>query len=205
MTHQATGTVVELTTRNFTSKAGKSLTKHGVRLDSGQAFELDGFKQSFSVGDKIHALGVALKYKVWTMTGGISPGAPAMPASAPSPGGAPAPTSGAPRSSGASSGGGGGYSSRDVGFPIPQDSYQMAIIRQNALTNAVSLVNEAYGVATGTAEDIAHEVAVRLNTALKLAYKMASFSSGQLDSIAAEEVAREVRGTLAKGAARDTE
>lgn len=192
MTHQANGTVVTLTTRDLTSKAGKPFTKHGVKLDSGQEFELDGFKQIYSVGDKVSAVGVALKYRVWTSTGALAHGAPEMPRS----GGSPAPS--APRTSGSGA--------SESGFPIPAASYQMSIIRQNALTSAVNLVNTALGERISDGEDDPTAttrnqkiISQRADLAIKIAYKFASFSSGYLDTIAAEEMAKEARGLLARG------
>ena len=82
MTHQATGKVTSLTVRNLISKAGKAFSKHGVKLDSGQEFELDGFKQKYAVGDLVDSVGVAFKYKMWTETGTSGRGLPAMPSSA---------------------------------------------------------------------------------------------------------------------------
>ncbi len=186
MTHQATGTVTELTIRNLVSKAGKAFQKHGVKLDSGQEFEVDGFKQKYSVGQALINVGVAQKYKVWTETGSPAIGAPAMPGKA---GGFATPP-GAARET-ATSGG---------GFPLNKDSYQISIVRQNALTNMVNLVVGcigAGGATTNVDEDMKEEMDKLQDLIIQGAYKFASFSSGHLDALAVERLTEEVRGKVA--------
>lgn len=62
----------------------------------------------------------------------------------------------------------------DSGFPIPTDSYQVSIIRQNALTNAVNLITEA-----GYVVDWDKNSDEIIETVIKTAYKFYEFSSGQ--------------------------
>lgn len=201
MTNQVTGTVVALTERTIMSKAGKKYPKHGVTLDSGQFFELDGFKQRYSVGDRVESIPVAYNYKIWTeipKTSGV--GLPPAPATMAGVSSATAPAALRPAAAG-----GAGSWSKDVGFPIPQDSYQMAIIRQNALTNATALVNHLPTPAVIGKEALQDEAFARAEMAVKIAYKLTSFSSGHLDAMVAESVAKEIKGLRAATGAKVAE
>lgn len=215
MTYQATGIVTKLTTRAAVSKAGKPYTKHGVELDSGQEFELDGFKQIYRVGDRVSNVLVREKFRQMTATGvpneglGLPPlpvkGAPGIagttPTSAPTP---------SPVVRGGSSS---SWSPRGV-FPIDPEDGQMSIIRQNALTNAVAVVvplvrevlseNISIADVAGDREALLDEALSSVpDLILKVAYKFQSFSSGQYDKIAAEEVAKKATGAIGKGAAKE--
>lgn len=63
--------------------------------------------------------------------------------------------------------------SQDAGFPIPTDNYQVAIIRQNALTNAVNSLEYTQLEEIPADEDAFIEMIIRR------AYKFYEFSSGQ--------------------------
>lgn len=83
----------------------------------------------------------------------------------------------------------GGASGRP--FPVPTTSGELAIIRQNALTNAVNFVN-AYPLAPDNHNE-------RADMVVELAYKFADFSSGQREVKAMRELANKP-GTRSMGA-----
>lgn len=172
------GVVTGLKTRNGTSKAGKPFVIHIVTIN-GTDIEV-GFKQPFKVGDNT-SLDVAYAYKSYRMTG-----LAANPANPPIPNSSPGTTAFAPGSSGGPS----------SDFPIrTTDGRQTAIIRQNALTNAVNLINGGVSVnlveqsedgkvpayVAKLSKDDQDAIRAQAELAIEIAYKFASFSSGNLD------------------------
>lgn len=174
--YYVSGTVTAVKSRQGTSKAGKPFTIH-IATINGTDIEV-GFKQPFKIGDTA-TLDVEYAYKSYRMT--------SLPANSSNP---PIPNS----ASGTTFVGSPVPTSSD--FPIRStDGRQTAIIRQNALTNAVALINGGVSVnLVEQAEDgkipayVAKlskedQDAIRDQAALaiEIAYKFASFSSGNLD------------------------
>lgn len=166
------GTITRLDSQNRKSKAGKAFTIHTVDVN-GSTIEV-GFKQPFSVGDRF-ASNVEYAYKTYRQAAGADNTLGPIPNAVASPSRAPAAA--------------GGGSTRSSAFPIPtSDGVQTAIMRQNALTNAVSLISNAGGYAgsglgeTVTNEDLKAVIKWRAELAIDIAYKFAAFSSGNLDA-----------------------
>lgn len=82
-------------------------------------------------------------------------------------------------------------------FPLPREHGDTAIIRQNALTNAVKTITDAMSYTTKNGEariaefDTIEELEQRI---IQTAYKFASFSSGQLDAMLASDIANSAAG-----------
>lgn len=85
-------------------------------------------------------------------------------------------------------------------FPLPRDHGDTAIIRQNALTNAIKLIELATGepklgsggvgetvLSFSTIEEMEQRV-------IQTAYKFAAFSSGNLDAMLADDIAKSAAG-----------
>jgi hypothetical protein len=191
-THNLSGKVTSATTRSFTSKAGKNLTKTVITVN-GYAVELEGFGDKtslFPVGKDIQ-MGVAEAFGKWQVTGTTQLGLPMLGASAPA-GASPAAGSGAVVKSGRG------------GFPIAGDDYQQSIIRQNSLTNAVATVSaiirdysthEMAGKDDEPRMSLPALVEACSEHIIKLAYKYAAFSSGKLDTEAFQQIADRVLGS----------
>lgn len=167
------GVVAEVTKRSFTSKAGKSMTAYGYRLADGRVVEC-GIRAAglLSVGATLNAT-VQHEFGRYSITG-YAPSASAT--EMPFAGAAPTTL-------------GGGVSRPSSGpapggrvFPVDPRSGEMAIIRQNALTNAVKLIGDALvGHVLSGEGGLAEEVEARANLAIKTAYRLTAFSSGLLD------------------------
>jgi hypothetical protein len=152
------------------NKPGKRpFTVHRVQLANGDEVEV-GFKQPYRVGDNFNSE-VEFKFGKWKEVRALGGAAPATPAPS-SPSGASTSGNGAPAT-----------------FPIPKGNKESAIIRQNALTNAVKL----FEVQAATSDEAALTDEVAAERVIQIAYKFAEFSSGQ----------REVR--LAKDLTGDSE
>ena len=138
------------------SKPGKRpFTVHRVQLANGDEIEV-GFKQPYRVGDNFNSE-VEFKFGKWKEVRALGGAAPPSPAPS-TPTGASTSGNGAPAT-----------------FPIPKGNKESAIIRQNALTNAVNTVNkfldtqpDAYKSLDGYTDEV-----------IAVAYKYAEFSSGQ--------------------------
>ena len=170
-TETFSGQVVSLSSDTITSKSsGRTFRVHKIQLDSGVEINV-GFKQPFSVGDKV-SIPSEIKYGEWKMVAkGVALGLPSSSGT----------TAPAPRKE---------YGSgKNTKFPVPKDHGDYSIIRQNALTNAVNLYNGSEDKKTGiTDEDI--------EFVIKVAYKFAEFSSGHRE----ERIQRELRaGSPVKG------
>jgi hypothetical protein len=160
-------TAVSFERRGPSKKTGKMFDVHNVTVN-GTVIEV-GFRQPYKVGDTVE-LDVAYEYKTYRKTD-----APANPANPPIPNSV--------VGSGSASVVGGA-----VSFPIPTaDGRQTAIIRQNALTNAVAIIAslpddiELTKVPEDDDKKIVSEAKARAELAIEIAYKFASFSSGNLD------------------------
>ncbi len=83
---------------------------------------------------------------------------------------------------------------RNTRFPVPKDHGDVSIMRQNALTNAVSFLNSRV---TGgqDVDDISLDDALEM--VIETAYKFAEFTTGQRE----ERMAREIMGLKEEDAA----
>lgn len=172
--HRLSGTVSALTTREVPKKAGGTFTKHGIKVGTVEA-ELDGFRQKYRVGDVID-VAVVYNFKRWNVTGPANPADPLVPTGTAGASGGVVP--GAPPAPYTPRGG-------DRVFPVPSGSGEMAIIRQNALTNAVKVLEVCYdNMEIDSPEEVADK-------AIQIAYKFQAFSSGRLDEKAAEQLAKD--------------
>lgn len=178
-THNVTGKVASASTRTFTSKAGKALTKTVLTLDNGIDIELDGF------GDKVSKyppgttvdMGAVQAFGRWQTTGARQPGLPEL-------GGTSAPSPAKPATT----------TSRGA-FPIPGNDYQVSIIRQNSLTNAVATIMPMVGDCDNMdAPEALRALEKVSDQIIRLAYKYAAFSTGNLDTQVLQEVANKALG-----------
>lgn len=195
-THNVNGIVKSNDTRSFTSKAGKNLVKTVLILDSGVAIELDGFgdkRSKFSPGTAVD-YSVAASYGRFEVVGPPKPGLPELGA-VPTPTAVTATTgSNKPTSSAAGRG----------AFPIKGDDYQVSIVRQNSLTNAVNTVMPMIGdcvrmfgdsdVIKDDPKALAEMVDTVSDRIIRLAYKYAAFSTGTLDTQVVQAVADRALG-----------
>lgn len=147
--------VVTFGSETKTSKAGKAYTIHTVVLEKFGPISL-GFTKpetlSAAAGDQL-AMEVEKKFGQWQMVRELDKDAEATmtvpPATAPK--------------------GGGFRKAEPKVFPVPADHGDMAIIHQNALTNAIRYYSEVSGK-TGDIWDV--------DDVISLAYVFADFSSG---------------------------
>jgi len=144
------------------TKTGKPYTVHSVVLDSGDTIEV-GFKQPYKTGASFNSE-VEFAYGKWKEVRPLGSASP--PSSSTS--GQDATPSPAP-----------------MQFPIPKSSKELAIIRQNALTNAMNAVNNYDGGDRNALEKL-DEYAERV---INVAYKFAEFSSGQREIRLSKELA----------------
>lgn len=131
-------------------RTGKPYTVHGVELDSGEQIEI-GFKQAYKVGDSFNSE-VEFAYGKWKekrALGSAPIGATTVLKEVHTP-----PTA--------------------MAFPIPKANKETAIIRQNALTNAVKACDD-YAEHTGKLLPLDEFI----EQVISVAYKFAEFSSGQ--------------------------
>ncbi len=161
------GKVNNVLFETITKPGKRPFTVHRVQLNNGDEVEV-GFKQPYRVGDNFNSE-VEFKFGKWKEVRALG-------------GAAPTPTPSTP--SGANSSGNGAPAT----FPIPKGNKESAIIRQNALTNAVNAINN-----WGDTEIGAGSLDEYTDLIIAQAYKFAEFSSGQ----------REVR--LAKDLTGDSE
>ncbi len=86
--------------------------------------------------------------------------------------------------------GGGGAGAAGRPFPVPKTSGELAIIRQNALTNAVAVINNYGGEldAQLTLDEYTDKI-------IEIAYKFADFTSGQREVAAAKQLEQSLNGT----------
>ena len=176
---QIKGTVDSVSDKVITSKAGKRFKVHYVIMDDGSEVNV-GFKQPFNVGQYV-TLDVEQKYGELKMLSTSNGNAQTVSKQAPTTGtSARTPVSSRP-------------------FPIPKTSGEMAIIRQNALTNAVTMFcNGALEFVPG--KDEMKSTDELIEEVLKMAYKFAEFSSGQrevaLASNLAERASKQARRVI---------
>jgi hypothetical protein len=178
----AAGTIVDIRTETKNKKAGGTFTVNLASLDSGVTVDF-GFKPvQGRVGDRVEWM-VQKSYGKYEFKGPGYAGLPPAPAIAPraaygAPSGATAgPATSIPPAAPPV------YSGKP--FPLPRTHGDTAIIRQNALTNSVKI----HGDALAANDENVGDVDAYVNAILRTAYKLASFSSGNLDEQIAEEVA----------------
>ena len=149
------GTVTNLRKNAGTSKAGKPYTIHFITVDAfGEEINV-GFKNDYPVGSVFASSIEKNKFGDWIpIVYGSSGGSSAPPPAA------------------KASGGGYGGGIRNAKYPVPADDPQNIIINQNSMAHAVAIATAVAGL-DATSEDV-------LNVALKLAPKIAAFSSGRL-------------------------
>lgn len=181
----AIGVIVDIRDETKPKKAGGTFTVHLCTLNTGVVVDF-GFKPvAGRVGDNVE-WAVVKKYGKYEFMGPAYPGlAPATPLAARAAPYSP-PTPGAPAGSPAPSAP--SYSGKP--FPLPRSHGDTAILRQNALTNSVKIHGDARAN-SGVPDD---EMEAYTNSIIRTAYKLASFSSGALDSEIAEEVAERASG-----------
>lgn len=157
------GKVVDVQYESKSPPGKRPFKVHRVVLNNGDEVEV-GYKQPYKIGDLFNSE-VEFKYGKWkeirplgSVPSGTAGGSSA--ASAPTP--APA----------------------AMAFPIPKANKETAIIRQNALTNAVNFFNNA-----GAPHMAGMALDEQADYVLKLAYKFAEFSSGQREMRLAKELA----------------
>lgn len=171
--------VTSLETNPFTSKAGKTFTEHLVVTQDGEKVSV-GLKQKYRVGDRIN-VDVDQKFGKLQEVGpptGVPTKAPAKSTVAAAP-----------------------YSSRT--FPVPELSGEMAIIRQNALTNARELVGykSSIAVASNTPKAERDQIYDALvEDVLRIAYKFADFTSGHREMKVARQASRLSDSSVGEGA-----
>lgn len=165
---KVSGIVVEIKTRSVAGKFGRPGTAYNIVLDDGNSYSA-GFKSPpCSAGDKVQ-FDVVMngKYSNADFNSIEVLGKGAVPAAAS--------TSYSPsRSSGG-------------GFPVATDSDKYAIIRQNALTNAVATLGrftQDNPAATQTLDELVEQI-------IEVAYKFTDFTSGQREVKAVEEGTKE--------------
>jgi hypothetical protein len=155
----------------FTAKSGKTYNSHYVITQDGDQIEV-GLKAKYKIGDRFYA-DIDKKFGKLTEVGPPS-GVPSKPSSA----GVPA---------------GDSNTKQARVFPIPELSGEMAIIRQNALTNAVNLINSKFSQIVGADKTKAEREQLAdayVEDVLRVAYKFADFSSGHREAKLARERAR---------------
>lgn len=165
--YYVSGTVTRLDSRsNVSKKTGKPFSIYSVTVN-GTDIEV-GFKQPYKVGDTFES-NVEYAFKTYRVVAGVpDPSLPPIPNSS---GGTSFPSRPAPGMA-------------ESTFPISiKDGRSTSIIRQNALSNAVALVNSL----PETVDDLTPstdpkvETRARADLAIEIAYKFAAFSSGNAD------------------------
>jgi len=174
-----TGEVVDTTSKVITAKAtGKKFRVHYIELDGGEVINV-GFKNPYTVGAKV-SIDAEEKYgelkALNPNSTGNDSGTTRQAASQPSSGGR-VPASGRP-------------------FPVPKTSGELAIIRQNALTNAVTMFCNGALEFVPNKDDM-KSVDELIEEVIKMAYAFADFSSGQrevkLASVMEERASKRAR------------
>ena len=146
-----TGTVTEAWSDSKTSKAGKPFRLHYIRLDDGTQVNV-GFNNPHSVGDGV-SLNVEEKYGELQVIRGPAKAPPAAMK-------APTPTT----------------ATKNKHGPLAATDKDMCIIRQNALTNANSLLS-SYAMSNPSA--IPENMDEMTEMLISIAYDLADFSSGK--------------------------
>ena len=169
-------TVASTYSREFPNKFKPGATSRAYSFTSTGGDKVDcGFTDpGLNAGDVVEFMGDSGQYGIKVVKGTLKHSSKTPVEATDKPAGA---TGGATRT-----GGSGGASGRP--FPVPSASGEMAIIRQNALTNAVQFFNSQY-YSTDTENPTIIEKA---DMVIELAYKFAEFSSGQREVKAAQEI-----------------
>lgn len=177
-------TVSSIESESFTTTAGRPLVRHYVNTADGEKIAV-GLKQKYRVGDRIN-VDVEVKF------GKLSEvGPPTGVASASQPAAANKPAVPDVRSP------------FNRTFPVPELSGEMAIIRQNALTNARELVSKSFSAlvppgATKAERDQYYDAMIE--DVLRVAYKFADFTSGHREAKAARQASRLSDKSVSEGA-----
>lgn len=175
----ACGTIAKIDAVTKAKKAGGTFTVNIVTLNTGVEIDF-GFKPAFGkVGDTVE-WSVMKKYGKYEFAAPTA--APGLPAAFPARGAAVAPSTLTPPA--VTPGPAAFYGGKP--FPLPQTHGDTAIIRQNALTNANKIVDDWY---SGNPENDRGTVEQYTDLIIKSAYKLAAFSSGNLDAEVVAEVA----------------
>lgn len=175
------GTVTDLTERQAKTRYGLKPVYGGEV--SGQAIEF-GFKKDEKV--PYPSRGDVVSYRVKYEYGkykvcGLSVGDPPAPVKAAAPGG------GAASATGTTKPAGGSFRP----FPVPMTHGDTSIIRQNSLGHAVALVAAFVSTIDGDSEKEGPDlVELGADVALRIAYKFAAFSSGNLDAEVLAEITK---------------
>lgn len=165
-------TVSSIGSTPFTAKTGKSYNSHYVVTADGEQIEV-GLKQKYAVGARIN-VDVDKQFGKLKEVGPPT-GVPTKAEPAPLRGTSPA------------------FSRQEKVFPVPELSGEMAIIRQNALTNAVNVVVNKSSVLLGVDKTKAEReqfLNALVEDILGIAYKFADFSSGHREAKLARQTAR---------------
>lgn len=163
------GEVLDCTSKVLTSnKTGKKFRVHYVELDGGEVINV-GFNNPFKVGQRV-TLDAEQQYGELKMSqsGGGGGGAAPAPKQAAAPKSNYVPPSARP-------------------FPVPKNTGEIAIIRQNALTNAVTMFCNGALEFVPNKEDM-KSVDELVEEVIKMAYAFAEFSSGNREVRLAAEM-----------------
>lgn len=177
----ATGKLLSCGPVTKNKKAGGTFTVYEGTLDTGVVIDF-GFKAPpFNIGDlvSLEVMKEYGKYAVKNLYASGSSAPPATPLAPRAPSAAGTTTPGAPAPA---------YSGGKV-FPLPREHGDTAIIRQNALTNAVKTVGDHAALPAGieTSDGAAWDALT--DRILQTAYKYAAFSAGHLDAALLEQAA----------------
>lgn len=185
--YSAIGAITNVEARTKPKKAGGTFTVNVATLDTG--IEVDfGFKP---VEGKV---GMSVSWKTMKEYGsykfaGTDPAAGSYPPALPPRIPVPSFTATSPGAPSAPRAPAGMYSTKP--FPLPREHGDTAIIRQNALTNAVATVGHSIGIVDSAGMPTSLDALSDM--IIKLAYKYANFSSGNLDAILAEDLAERTK------------
>jgi hypothetical protein len=181
----ASGKIVKVEPVVKPKKSGGTYTVNIATLDTGVEVDF-GFKPCpYSAGDLV-AFEVMKEYGSYKYKSDTPPAS-----------GLPVATPKVVRIGGGSTSGGAAVAVVTAAFPIPRESRETAIIRQNALTNAAKIAADccANGIPVTTDLSSMDDYA---DAVIKLAYKLTAFSSGNLDHMLQEKVADVVPVTAKK-------
>lgn len=165
-------TVASTSSREFPNKFKPGATSRAYSFTSTGGDKVDcGFTDpGLNAGDVVEFMGDAGQYGIKVVKGTLKHSSKTPVEATDKPAGG--------TGTGTRNGGSGGASGRP--FPVPSASGEMAIIRQNALTNAVNFVNGLDYPFSGIDE--------KRDAVIETAYKFAEFSSGQREVKAAQEI-----------------
>ena len=181
------GDVTDVSSQVKTSnKTGKKFRVHYIDLDTGDRVNV-GFNNPFKVGQNI-SLEAEQKYgELKLVSGGAASGG----------------SSSAPKKVESSAPAARTYASQRP-FPVPKTSGEMAIIRQNALTNAVTMFCNGALEFVPNKDDMKNTDEL-IEEVIKMAYKFAEFSSGNREVALADDIAKKANKRARKVVVEDDE